>query len=75
MTNIFILSSPNKNGIVLQIIYVHCAAFLCKFKVQQLHFNHVYLTASDTLFFIYLFFNYPVVTYVTKGRWWNIYVF
>lgn len=50
----------------------HCSA---NSKSSRPHFNHVYLTASDNLFFTYLFFNYPVVTYVTKGKYWNIYVF
>lgn len=66
--------SPNKNGIVLKIIYGQYAALFCKLKIR-LHFNHVDLTTSDTLFFIYLFFNYPIVMRVTKRRWWNIYVF
>lgn len=52
MVNMFI-PSPNKNGVVLEIIYIHCAALLCKFKIQKAPFYHDYLTTNDSLFFIY----------------------
>ena len=35
MVNMFILLSPNKNGVMLEIIYVQCAALFCKLKIQK----------------------------------------
>jgi len=35
MVSMFILPSPNKNGVMLEIIYIQCAALLCKFKIQK----------------------------------------